>query len=83
VQVDKFRDKGQVHRFHLEERTVGNLRGEFVSFRESLDLMGEQESYHRSVKWFKAQEGQDHRSEPQGPSDLHVYSHIRVSCQAP
>jgi hypothetical protein len=30
-------------------------------------------------KGFKAQVGQDRRSEPQGPSDLHVVSYIGVS----
>jgi hypothetical protein len=58
----------------------GFLRGESANLCGPLDLMEKQESYHRSVKGFKAQEGQNRGSESRGPSDLHVNSHIRVSC---
>jgi hypothetical protein len=50
-----------------------------MKFHGLLDLTEEQESYHRSVKGFKAQEGQNRRSESRGLSDLHVNSHIGVS----
>jgi hypothetical protein len=50
-----------------------------VNFHGSLDLTERQESYDRSIEGFKAQEGQDRRSEPQGSSDLIADFHIGLS----
>jgi hypothetical protein len=79
LQVDKFRGGTLGHFAEIssrKERTVGILRGEFTNFREPLDLTEEQGRYGEYSQRFKAQEGQDRRSEPQGPSDLHVDSCI-------
>jgi hypothetical protein len=81
VQVDEFRGGtlGHFADFAKEGWTVGILRGEFAIFRGPSDLMEEKGRYCRYFERFKAQEGQDHRSESQGPSDPFVDSHIGVS----
>jgi hypothetical protein len=59
MQVDEFHGGTLSHfaDFSKEERTVGILRGGFMTSRESSDLAEVQGRYDRVFQRFKAQEG--------------------------